>query len=111
MILRPDGTQASAKQQETQILGYIVMRNEGRAMVPMSNEAGHLAIFHAPQPAVDVANQMAQAELRPSADQKVLTPQMKSRQYLVVQCLIVGAVQAAIKNPEQLLAPKGEGVN
>lgn len=111
MILRPDGSAVSAKQQETQLLGYVVMRNEGHAMVPMSNDKGHLAIFQAPQPAVDVANQMAQAELRPSAEQKIVTPQMKSRQYLVIQCLIVGAVQAQIKNPEQLLAPKGEGVN
>lgn len=111
MILGPNGTPLSGQPQHTALLGYIVLRNEGKALVPMTNDAGHMAIFQGPQPAIDVAKQMADAELRPRADQKVLAPQMKSRQYLVIQCAIVGQIQAEIKNPEQLLAPADKGVN
>lgn len=110
-LISVDGRPLGTEQASPQLLGWIVMRQNGTALEPLTNEKGLLAIFNAPQVAIDTAKEIADRELRPSAEQKVVTPMMKSHRYVVVQCAVVGVIQAEIKNPSQLLAPEGKGVN
>lgn len=77
----------------------------------MCDDKGALAIFASAQIAVDAAKSVAEGELRPNGDQKIIAPQMKSHQYLVAAVAVVAQMQAEIKNPDQLLAGKDAKVN
>ena len=106
---RPIGNSLKQPQpQPVQCMGFAVFKKTLKGMLPFVTDKGDFAIMMNAEQAVHVANQLAQAELTPNKDQKVVTPQMKSSEYYIVALQVIGMAQATIKNPEQLLAPKGK---
>jgi hypothetical protein len=90
-------------------LGYVIARRDAKGgLTPLGDEKGNLVLIWDPQMAVTLANQSADAELRPRPDQKVVVPLQESSVYLVVECHVIAQTQAKLKNPEQLLAPGGK---
>ncbi len=98
--------QAQAAQPQT--MGFAVFKKIPGGVLPLITPKGDFAILLNAQHATQMAQQMAQAELMPNKDQKVVTPLMKSSEYIVVALQAIGMVQATIKNPDQLLAPGGK---
>jgi hypothetical protein len=95
--------------QQPQFMGCAVFKVDAKnVLIPAVTPKGDFAIFPNPQVAVDAANQFAQQELRPNAEQKVVTPLMKSSRYVVATMYVVAEIQAQIKDPAQLLAPEGK---
>jgi tRNA1(Val) A37 N6-methylase TrmN6 len=95
--------QAQAAQPQT--MGFAVFKKIPGGLMPLITPKGDFAILMSAQHATQIAQQMAQAELMPNKDQKVVTPLMKSSEYFVVALQAIGMVQAKVKNPDQLLAP------
>ena len=98
----------AAQAQQPQVMGFAVFKKIPGGLLPLITPKGDFAILMSAQHATQMAQQMAQAELTPNKDQKVVAPQMKSSEYYVVALQAVGLIQAKIKNPEQLLAPGGK---
>lgn len=104
---RPIGK--SAQQVAPQLMGLAVFRKApGNVLTPIETKNGMFAIFPNIEMATGVAQQMAQAELLPDKDKKVVTPMLTSSEYVLVQMFAIGVVQAQIKSPDQLLAPEGK---
>lgn len=95
--------------QQPQPIGFAVFRKiPGGLLAPLVTPKGDFAIIPTLEGCKDIAVQLANHELIPNKDQKVVTPMLKSSEYILVQLLAVGLVQAQVKNPDQLLAPEGK---
>lgn len=89
--------------------GHIVCRRDAKGwLAPMGDANGNLMLIWDPQGALKAAQQAADQELRPTADQKVVKPLQESAVYMILQCNVLGEVQAKLKDPQQLLAPGGK---
>jgi hypothetical protein len=111
-ILRPDGKPVNSPIANGPVtMGFIILRQELNTMIPMNNDKGNLAIFPTAQAALDIAGRVADAELRPKGDQKIVTPQQKSHVYFVAALQAVGQIQGNLKDPSQLNAPAGTPKN
>lgn len=108
-LVGPDGKPLNAKhaqQGHAQLVGFCVLKKlAGGVLDPMKDDKGKFAVFLDGNVAKQWAAQLANQELIPNADQKVVTPQMVSSEYIVIGMLAFAVVQGKIKNPDQLLAP------
>lgn len=108
-LLGPDGRPAGApppQQQAAQLVGFCIVKKLPGNLIDVVRDAkGIMMMFLDVNVAKQHATNLANQELLPNKDQKVVTPQMKSSEYIVIGMLALAMVQASIKNPEQLLAP------
>lgn len=110
-ILGPDGLPRQNGVQpvnQPTTMGFIILRQEPGKLVPMFDDKGAMAVFASQQAATQTASALADQELRPRADQKVVTPAQKSSMYLVAAVQIIGQIQAKLRDPAQILAPQGK---
>lgn len=89
--------------------GWIIVRVDAKGRIAaVGDRDGNMAITDDFEAAKALAAKMANEELLPNKDQKVVTPLQQSAIYMVMRMLVDAQIQAKLKDPQQILAPQGK---